>query len=108
LCFVLHCAQLTPYGLKALHERIPDGTLAVFFRNNHFCTGLSQAQRTRRRTARADVSPHAPRPASAAAYKHRGGFYLLVTDEGYRDQSSLVWESLSNVRPFVAVHTIHH
>jgi hypothetical protein len=40
-----------------------------------------------------------PARAAAAAYKHRGGFYLLVTDEGYRDQSSLVWESLSNVRP---------
>jgi hypothetical protein len=62
-------SQLTPYGLQALHERVPDGTLAVFFRNNHFCT----------------------------AYKHRGGFYLLVTDEGYRDQAGLVWESLSNV-----------
>ncbi len=34
------CAQLTPFGLAALHARVADGTLAVFFRNNHFCTGL--------------------------------------------------------------------
>ena len=63
-------AQLTQYGLAMLHSRVADGTLCVFFRNNHFCT----------------------------AYKHRGGFYLLVTDEGYREQAQLVWEALSHVR----------
>lgn len=85
-------AQLTPYGLSALHDRIADNTLAVFFRNNHFCTGAL--------LRRASLLPPAlslvARPC--AAYKHRGGFYLLVTDEGYRDQSQLVWEALSTVR----------
>ena len=67
-------SQLTEAGLAALH-RLPPGTLGVFFRNNHFAT----------------------------CYVHQAPsgerlFCLLVTDEGYRDQSALVWESLSDTR----------
>ena len=67
-------SQLTEAGLAALH-RLPPGTLGVFFRNNHFAT----------------------------CYVHQASsgerlFCLLVTDEGYRDQSDLVWESLSDTR----------
>lgn len=62
-------SQLTPAGLAALQRRLGDDTLAVFFRNNHFST----------------------------AYKDKGRFFLLVTDEGYRAEADLVWEELSNV-----------
>lgn len=33
---------------------------------------------------------------SSPAYKHKG-FYLLVTDEGYRSERNLVWEQLAQV-----------
>jgi len=70
-------SQLTPFGLAELHRSVEPSTLAVFFRNNHFCT----------------------------AYTHAGAFYLLVTDEGYRDQTGLVWERLSAVSGDTSFHT---
>jgi len=62
-------SQLTHYGLCKLHEEVRDKELCVFFRNNHFSTML----------------------------KRRGELYLLVTDVGYKDQPSIVWEQLDRV-----------
>ena len=58
--------QLTQYGLTTLHEFLKDGQIVVFFRNNHFNT----------------------------LCKHDGLLYLLVTDLGYADVGSVVWEKL--------------
>jgi hypothetical protein len=59
--------QLTQYGLMVLHEYVKEGDMVVFFRNNHFNT----------------------------LTKHTDGhLYLLVTDFGYADVSSVVWEKL--------------
>jgi hypothetical protein len=58
--------QLTQYGLTVLHEYLKDGQMFVFFRNNHFNT----------------------------LTKHDGLLYLLVTDFGYADVASVVWEKL--------------
>jgi MINDY deubiquitinase len=58
--------QLTQYGLDVLHEQLQDGKLVVFFRNNHFNT----------------------------LTKHKGLLYLLVTDFGYANVSTVVWEKL--------------
>ncbi|KAG7352724.1 MindY deubiquitinase [Nitzschia inconspicua] len=58
--------QLTQYGLQVLHEYVKEGNMVVFFRNNHFNT----------------------------LTKHEGHLYLLVTDFGYADVSSVVWEKL--------------
>jgi hypothetical protein len=68
-------SQLTEAGLAALHA-LPPGTLGVCFRNNHFATCYVHEQ-----------APSGERL-----------FCLLVTDEGYRDQHCLVWESLSDTR----------
>ena len=58
--------QLTQYGLTVLHEYLKDGQMVVFFRNNHFNT----------------------------LTKQDGFLYLLVTDCGYADVSTVVWEKL--------------
>lgn len=68
-------SQLTETGLAALHA-LPASSLGVLFRNNHFATCyVHQVPATGERL-----------------------FCLLVTDEGYRDQAELVWESLSDTR----------
>jgi MINDY deubiquitinase len=58
--------QLTQYGLDVLYEYMKDGQMVVFFRNNHFNT----------------------------LTKHAGILYLLVTDFGYANVSTVVWEKL--------------
>eukprot|EP00934_Nitzschia_sp_Nitz4_P007061 Nitzschia sp. Nitz4//scaffold12_size214221//148404//149952//NITZ4_001516-RA/size214221-augustus-gene-0.9-mRNA-1//1//CDS//3329535068//7051//frame0 len=59
-------SQLTQYGLDVLHEYLKDGDTVVFFRNNHFNTMT----------------------------KNDGLLYLLVTDFGYANVPSVVWERL--------------
>ncbi len=58
--------QLTQFGLTVLHEYVKEGDMVVFFRNNHFNT----------------------------LTKYNSHLYLLVTDFGYADVSSVVWEKL--------------
>ncbi|KAL4146422.1 hypothetical protein PRNP1_012286 [Phytophthora ramorum] len=62
-------SQLTYYGLVKLHEGVRERQLCVFFRNNHFSTLL----------------------------KFEGALYLLVTDAGYLDELSVVWELLNEI-----------
>ncbi|KAG7391564.1 hypothetical protein PHYBOEH_006648 [Phytophthora boehmeriae] len=62
-------SQLTYYGLVKLHEGIRERQLCVFFRNNHFST----------------------------LFKFEGALYLLVTDAGYLDEPSVVWELLNEI-----------
>ncbi|XP_041366081.1 ubiquitin carboxyl-terminal hydrolase MINDY-2-like [Gigantopelta aegis] len=62
-------AQLTYYGLCELVTTVKENELAVFFRNNHFCT----------------------------LYKHNNELFLLITDQGFLTECSVVWETLSNV-----------
>ncbi|KAK2836140.1 hypothetical protein Q7C36_014009 [Tachysurus vachellii] len=61
--------QLTYHGLCELNTTAKEGELCVFFRNNHFSTMI----------------------------KHKGYLYLLVTDQGFLQEDTLVWESLHNV-----------
>ncbi|XP_067282140.1 ubiquitin carboxyl-terminal hydrolase MINDY-1 [Pseudorasbora parva] len=61
--------QLSYHGLCELNTTAKEGELSVFFRNNHFSTMI----------------------------KHKGHLYLLVTDQGFLQEESLVWESLHNV-----------
>mmetsp|Transcript_15166 Transcript_15166/g.35151 ORF Transcript_15166/g.35151 Transcript_15166/m.35151 type:complete len:399 (+) Transcript_15166:2-1198(+) len=58
--------QLTQHGLFVLHEYVKEGDMVVFFRNNHYNT----------------------------LTKHKENLYLLVTDFGYADVNSVVWEKL--------------
>ncbi len=58
--------QLTQHGLTVLHEYLRDGQMVVFFRNNHFNT----------------------------LTKHDGLLYLLVTDFGYANVPTVIWEKL--------------
>jgi len=62
-------SQLTYHGLCELNTTMKDGQLAVFFRNNHFST----------------------------LYKQVGELFLLVTDQGFLNQTRVVWETLSNI-----------
>ncbi|KAE9003916.1 hypothetical protein PF011_g12683 [Phytophthora fragariae] len=62
-------SQLTYYGLVKLHEELRERQLSVFFRNNHFST----------------------------LFKFEGALYLLVTDAGYLDEPSVVWELLNEI-----------
>uniref|UniRef100_A0A7S1CUI2 MINDY deubiquitinase domain-containing protein n=1 Tax=Picochlorum oklahomense TaxID=249345 RepID=A0A7S1CUI2_9CHLO len=62
-------SQLTVYGLACLVDGLREGQFAVFFRNNHFNVML----------------------------KHENCLYLLVTDQGYQNESDIVWEKLTTV-----------
>ncbi|POM78324.1 Hypothetical protein PHPALM_4153 [Phytophthora palmivora] len=62
-------SQLTYYGLVKLHEGLRERQLCVFFRNNHFST----------------------------LFKFEGALYLLVTDAGYLDEPTVVWELLNEI-----------
>ena len=61
--------QLTYYGLVSLHESMKERQVAAFFRNNHFSTIL----------------------------KYRGYIYSLVTDQGYSNEPSVVWELINEI-----------
>ncbi|KAF0700417.1 Aste57867_9042 [Aphanomyces stellatus] len=62
-------SQLTYCGLVSLHEQLKERELAVFFRNNHFAT----------------------------LFKWQGALYLLVTDAGYYDEPTVIWEKLDEI-----------
>jgi hypothetical protein len=62
-------SQLTYHGIAELISTIPEEEIAVFFRNNHF----------------------------SVIHRHRDELFLLITDQGYRDQPNIVWETLNNV-----------
>lgn len=62
-------SQLTYHGLFILSSTVHDDQLAVFFRNNHFNT----------------------------ITKHDGRIYVLVTDMGFLNEPSVVWEVLDDV-----------
>jgi len=61
--------QLTYPGLTSLHTHLPQNSTSVFFRNNHF----------------------------APLFKHDDKLLLLVTDQGYANVPSVVWEVLGNI-----------
>ncbi|KAH9264151.1 hypothetical protein BASA83_012409 [Batrachochytrium salamandrivorans] len=63
-------AQLTHYGLQLIEATVGPGELCVLFRNNHFST----------------------------MYKHPDrGLFVLVTDQGFAKEPSIVWESMGRV-----------
>uniref|UniRef100_A0A0K0CXY0 Ubiquitin carboxyl-terminal hydrolase n=1 Tax=Angiostrongylus cantonensis TaxID=6313 RepID=A0A0K0CXY0_ANGCA len=62
-------SQLTYHGLVSLTQAMHDGELAVLFRNNHFHT----------------------------IYKRKDLLYLLVSDSGYVNEPTIVWESFNSV-----------
>ena len=62
-------SQLTIIGLMSLHQNIRERQFAVFFRNNHFST----------------------------LYRYENRLYLLVTDLGYQNEPSVVWELLDGI-----------
>ena len=58
---------MTVYGLVCLVERVKE-EVCILFRNNHFL----------------------------ALIKYQGSLFTLVTDQGYEDNSEIVWETLDN------------
>ncbi|RKF80650.1 Ubiquitin carboxyl-terminal hydrolase MINDY-1 [Golovinomyces cichoracearum] len=66
-----NATQLTSQGLDTITRSIPPGTVAIFFRNNHFST----------------------------LYRHIENYQLfqLVTDIGYAKNDDVIWESLIDV-----------
>lgn len=62
-------SQLTYHGLCELGTAMKDNELAIFFRNNHFST----------------------------IYKHKQELFLLVTDQGFLKEPSVVWETLNSI-----------
>ncbi|KAJ8559200.1 hypothetical protein ON010_g8248 [Phytophthora cinnamomi] len=72
-------SQLTYYGLVKLHEGLRERQLCVFFRNNHFST-LFKVRTTRKHRV--------TKPISNA---------VAVTDAGYLDEPSVVWELLNEI-----------
>ena len=62
-------SQLTVHGLCELNSAVKEGTLSVFFRNNHFST----------------------------LFKLNKELFLLATDQGFIKESSVVWETLSSI-----------
>ena len=70
-------SQLTYIGLASLHQKLRERQLAVFFRNNHFCS----------------------------LFRYQDNLYLLVTDLGYQNESGVVWERLDAIDGLVSCHT---
>ncbi|CAF2992500.1 unnamed protein product [Rotaria sp. Silwood2] len=62
-------SQLTHYGILQLNETMRDNQLAVFFRNNHFST----------------------------IWKYNKQLLLLVSDEGFANHTSIVFETLTDI-----------
>ena len=62
-------SQLTIHGLCELNTSVKEGTLCVFFRNNHFST----------------------------LFKRKNELFLLATDQGFIKESNVVWETLSSI-----------
>ncbi|KAI7822105.1 hypothetical protein BX661DRAFT_128577, partial [Kickxella alabastrina] len=62
--------QLTGSGLRMLQHLLPEPSLAVFFRNNHFSTLFRPSQQ---------------------------GLFMLCTDEAVAADTRVVWESLADV-----------
>jgi len=68
--FLLHTpGQLTLYGLSLLHSTVRENELCGLFHHNHF----------------------------SVLSKKGGRLYLLVTDEGYKDEAQVVWARLEGV-----------
>lgn len=65
----LNATQLTTYGIQFLRDLLSSGAPAVLFRNDHFAT----------------------------IYKHNGTLYTLVADQGYKNEKSMVWQSLTSI-----------
>eukprot|EP01034_Spumella_vulgaris_P023770 gene23770-30031_t len=61
--------QLTTTGLHQLYSKLSDRELVVFFRNNHFST----------------------------LFSYNGQLFNLVTDAGYLQEPSVVWEILDGI-----------
>jgi len=61
--------QLSKDGLSRLFDSVKSRELCVFFRNNHFNT----------------------------LFKYNGSIYLLLTDIGYLNEASIVWETLNDI-----------
>ena len=72
-------SQLTYIGLASLHQKLRERQLAVFFRNNHFCS----------------------------LFRYQDNLYLLVTDLGYQNESGVVWERLDAIDGLVSHNTSH-
>ncbi|UJR33045.1 hypothetical protein I4U23_020504 [Adineta vaga] len=64
-----YSSQLTHYGILQLNQTMRDNQLAVFFRNNHFST----------------------------IWKNQNQLLVLVSDQGYLDHRSIVFETLTDV-----------
>ncbi|CAF2852614.1 unnamed protein product [Rotaria sp. Silwood2] len=62
-------SQLTHYGILQLNQTMRDNQLAVFFRNNHFST----------------------------IWKNQNQLLVLVSDQGYLDHKSIVFETLTDI-----------
>eukprot|EP00605_Chrysophyceae_sp_TOSAG23-4_P001251 GSChrysophyteH1.ASY1.ANO1.1362.1 assembled CDS len=63
------CSHLTFYGLVKLHQSLREKQIAVLYRNAHFSTFFRRENR----------------------------LYILVTDEGYQHQRSVVWECFDSI-----------
>lgn len=76
-------AQCTWYGIVKVAEDVENDSLCILYKNNHFYN----------------------------LYKRAGAVFLLVTDEGYKDEEQVVWERLEDVAsagtlvPAFAEHT---
>lgn len=62
--------QLTTHGLQSLRKNIPDGSVAILFRNDHFSTVTTR----------------------------NGELYGLVTDMGFATHQEVVWERIADVQ----------
>ncbi|KND00931.1 uncharacterized protein SPPG_04033 [Spizellomyces punctatus DAOM BR117] len=67
-------SQLTYHGLQTLCETLEPNSLAVLFRNNHFCTLFKRVGKD----------------GTIA-------LYTLVTDQGFVGAEAVVWETMDNV-----------
>lgn len=96
--------QLSYHGLCELNTTAKEGEISVFFRNNHFSTMIKHKvsrKWTTCSTANATQGgdEHLWRVPGVNRFSvlPQGHLYLLVTDQGFLQEESMVWESLHNV-----------
>ncbi len=78
-------SQLTYHGLCELNTQLRDGELAVFFRNNHFSTLLKN---------------RVSKPKLCCYFEFddiQDELFSLITDFGFANEKSVVWETLNSV-----------
>lgn len=99
-------SQLTEYGIKYLHEKLSPGSVAIFFRNDHFSTiykptkpllYLGPAHSGEPNTSEAGTSNSGPSHSDKSNDTGEYPLLMLATDIGLGKRADIIWQSLTSI-----------